>query len=242
MNTKNYQIIISDYKIDVVRKNIKNLHLAVYPPNGRIRIATPIRLTDDAIRLFAVSKLPWIKKQIRKFDHQERQTEREFVSRESHYYQGTRYLLNVIESNSTPKVELRSKTFIDLFVRPNSSRAAKEKILNEWYRKQLKEDIPSLIEKWQKIIGVEVNDWGIKLMKTRWGSCNPRVKRIWINLECAKKPFHCLEYIIVHEIVHLLERKHNEKFINYMNKFLPQWRIYKEELNRFPLNHENWSY
>lgn len=236
------KITVGNISIDVVRKDIKNLHLGVYPPNGRVRIASPLKIDDEAVRLFAISKMAWIKKQKIKFETQERQTERRFVSGESHYYNGNRYLLNVIYHNATPKVEIRNKTYIDLYVREGSTNEQREKVLTEWYRKQLKDQIPTLIDKWQKIIGVEVNDWGIKKMKTKWGTCTIESRRIWLNLELAKKSEHCLEYIIVHEMIHLIERKHNDRFVAYMDKFIPQWHFFKEELNRSMLSHENWSY
>lgn len=235
------QITVNSISIDIVRKDIKNLHLAVYPPNGRVRIATPLRLDDEAIRLFAISKMAWIKKQISKFESQERQTFREYVSGENHYFEGNRYLLNVINQKGTPKVEIRNKTFLDLYVKPNSTRDQRERVLTKWYRNQLKSKIPPLIEKWQTIIGIEINEWEIKKMKTKWGTCKVESKRIWLNLELAKKPFHCLEYIIVHELIHLLERRHNENFTELMDKFLPDWRHSQKELNQFVLSYEDWN-
>ena len=235
-------IKIGNIQVDVIRKEIKNMHLAVYPPNGRVRIAAPSKVNNDAIRLYAISKISWIKKQQKKFINQNRQSERLYISRESHYYQGIRYLLNIIEHNAPPKIELRNKTYIDMYVRPNSSIEKKEKILKEWYRERLKEQIPYLIDKWQKRISVKINKWNIKQMKTKWGTCNIESKNIILNLELAKKTSHCLEYIIVHELIHFLERHHNEKFVAYMDKFLPKWHVYKEELNRSPLKHENWNY
>jgi predicted metal-dependent hydrolase len=236
-----HQISVGNISIDVVRKDIKNLHLGVYPPNGRVRIAAPLKIDDEAVRLFAISKMAWIKKQQLKFKAQERQSERRFVSGESHYYKGNRYLLNVIYHNAAPKVEIRNKTYIDLYVRVGSTKEQREKVLIEWYRKQLKNQIPPLMDKWQKIIGVKVNDWGIKKMKTKWGTCTIEKRRIWLNLELAKKSEHCLEYIIVHEMVHLIERKHSDRFVGYMDKFMPRWHFYKDELNRSLLSHENWS-
>lgn len=237
-----HQITISDLVIEVDRKSIKNLHLSVNPPDGRVRIAAPLNIDDDAVRLFAISKLAWIRKQQRKFEGQARQSEREFVSGESHYFKGERYLLNVIYRKGNPKVEIRNKTHIDLYVRENSTRLQRQRVLTEWYRKQLKGKIPNLIIKWQEIIGVEVLDWGVKQMKTRWGTCNIEEKRIWLNLELAKKPDLCLEYILVHEMVHLLERKHNDCFVALMDQFMPNWRLHRDELNQFPLRHERWGY
>jgi predicted metal-dependent hydrolase len=235
------QIKLGDIDIDVVHKDIKNLHLSVYPPSGKVRISAPLRMDLDTIRVFAVSKLGWIKKQQAKLREQEREAPREYLNRESHYYLGKRYLLKVIEHHAPPKVVLKHHTLV-LYLRENTSAERSKAVLENWYRQKLKELIPPFIKKWEKIIGVEVKEFGIKKMKTKWGTCNREAGRIWLNLELAKKPLHCLEYIIVHEMVHLLERKHNEIFIAYMDKFLPQWRFYREELNKSPLRHENWSY
>lgn len=236
-----HQIEISDFTIDVVRKNIKNMHLSVYPPTGRVRIAAPLNVDDESVRLFAISKLAWIKKNQRKFQQQARQSPRVFVERESHYFEGRRYLLKVTEQEAPPQVIIRTKTHIELFIRPNTSIEHRQIILNEWYRKHLKQQIPPMIEKWEKIIGVTVSDWGVKQMKTKWGTCNIEQKRIWLNLELAKKPVQCLEYIVVHEMVHLLERHHNERFVAYMDRFLPKWRHLKETLNQLPVGYVVWG-
>lgn len=233
---------VGDISIDVIRKNIKNMHLSVYPPTGRVRIAAPLYIDDEAVRLFAISKMSWIKKNQRNFAKQERQSPRVFAERESHYFEGRRYLLRVTEVEAPPKVLIKNKTHIDLFIRPNSTIEQQQVIFNEWYRKELKSKIPGLIKKWEKIIGVQVSDWGVKQMKTKWGTCNLEQKRIWINLELAKKPDQCLEYIIVHEMVHLLERKHNDQFLAYLDKFMPKWRNLKDQLNRLPVSHGEWGY
>lgn len=237
-----HQITVNDIVIDVVRKEIKNLHLAVYPPSGRVRIAAPLKVDDEAVRLFAISKLSWIKKNQTKLVNQERQSERKYISGESHHYKGQRYILNVIHHSGYPKVVIRSKKTIDLYVKEDYSAEQRANVMNNWYRKNLKEQIPALLEKWQKIVGVEVADWEVKIMKTKWGTCNRDAKRIWLNLELVKKPEKCLEYILVHEMVHLLERNHTEKFVALMDKFMPQWRSYKDELNRSLLKHEHWLY
>lgn len=237
-----HQITVSNITIDVVRKNIKNLHLAVYPPTGRIRIATPLNIDDEAVRLFAISKLGWIRKHCKSFESQARETKREYVSGESHYCEGNRYLLNVIYHQATPKVVIRNKKYIDLYVRTGSITEQRKRVMTKWYRQRLKEKIPALIEKWQTLIGVQVNAWEVKQMKTRWGTCRREAKRIWLNLELAKKPAHCLEYIIVHELVHLLERHHNDRFIALMDKFMPQWRFYQNELNQLILSYSDWNY
>ncbi|MBL7906805.1 MAG: M48 family metallopeptidase [Bacteroidales bacterium] len=234
--------ISSNLSIDVVRKDIRNMHLAVYPPTGRVRIATPLNVNDEAVRLFAISKIAWIRKHQRHFKAQDRQSPREFKQRESHYFQGKRYLLRIKEHEAPSRVEIRTKTYIDLFIRPNSTLEQKQIAINEWYRSELKRIIPGIIEKWEKKIGVKVAQWQVKQMKTKWATCNIEEKRIWINLELAKKPINCLEYIIVHEMVHLIERHHNERFMALMNKFIPQWKFIKEELNRLPVSHGEWDY
>lgn len=237
-----HQITVGELVIDVERKQIKNLHLGVYPPNGRVRIAAPLNINDEAVLLFAISKLSWIKKQQRLFASQSRQSEREYVSGESHYVWGERYLLNVIYQKGNPKVVMRNKTHIDLYVRDGSDFLIRQRVMTEWYRRQIKAVIPDLIRKWEPVIGVKVEDWGVKQMKTLWGTCKIEDARIWLNLELAKKPQRCLEYIVVHEMVHLLERHHNDRFIGFMDQFLPMWRAYREELNSYPLRHESWGY
>lgn len=227
--------------VAVVKKDIKNIHLSVYPPTGQVRISAPTRMDLDTIRVFALSKLSWIKKQQSKLRSQEREAPREFLNRESHYLNGKRYLLKVIVHDAAARVELKHSK-IEMYVRPQTNREKMKSILDEWYRQQLKASLPALIAKWEKKMNVQVNEFGVKRMKTKWGTCNREAERIWLNLELAKKPKECLEYIVVHEMVHLIERNHNERFISLMNKFMPKWRFYKEELNRSPLRHENWSY
>jgi hypothetical protein len=237
-----HQIEVNGLTVDVVRKKIKNLHLAVYPPEGRIRVAAPLLLDDDAVRLAVISRLPWVKRQQAKFQEQERQSKREFVDGESHYFQGERYRMNVVEHNATGKIVIRNKKTIDLYVRPGSTLAQRERVMLDWYRAYLKTRIPPLIDKWEQKIGVEVAEWRIKKMKTHWGTCNIQDRRIWINLELAKKSERCLEFIIVHEMMHLHERKHNQRFIDLMNYHMPSWQAYREELNHAPLAHEEWGY
>ncbi|MDR2832164.1 MAG: M48 family metallopeptidase [Streptococcaceae bacterium] len=240
----NYQLTINNYQltIDVVRKDIKNMHLAVYPPTGRLRIAVPERVTDDAIRLFVVSKLGWIKRNQRNFLLQERQTERQFIERESHYFQGKRYLLNIVETDKKQQVVIKNKTYLQLEVKSNATLETKARIMNDWYRTELKKTVQPFIDKWVTQIGVQLNDWQIKQMKTKWGTCNIEDKRIWINLELAKKSVNCLEYIIVHELIHLIERHHNDRFLALMNYHLPNWKQLKKELNNQPVSHSEWTY
>lgn len=237
-----HRISVAGIEIDVVRKNIRNLHIGVYPPNGRVRISAPLGFDDDAVRMAVIARLGWIRNKQREYEDQDRQSPREYLSRESHYFFGQRYLLNIVETEGKTGVFIRNKTYLDLYVPRNSDFRKKDRALTEWYRRELKSVIPSLIRKWEPVIGVEVTDWGVKKMKTKWGSCNTNACRIWVNLELAKKPPLCLEYIIVHEMVHLLERHHNDNFREMMDRFMPQWKLYRDELNKSPLAHENWDY
>jgi len=236
------QISIRGLPVDVVRKAIKNLHLGVYPPHGRVRVAAPLAVSDEAVRLAVIGKLGWIKRQRARFEDQPRQSKREMVSGESHYFLGQRYRLNVEVQNGPGHVAIRNKRKIDLFVREGSDTAHRERVLLAWYRQQLKALIPPLIAQWEAAMGVRVAEWGVKQMKTKWGACNVEARRIWLNLELAKKPVQCLEYIVVHEMAHLLERHHNDRFTTLMNGFLPQWRLQRAELNRAPLGHATWKY
>jgi predicted metal-dependent hydrolase len=241
MNTEKRQITVKGLSVQVVRKAIKNLHLGVYPPNGRVRVAVPLRVNDDDVRLALVGKLGWIKRQRVKFEAQPRQSKREMVSGESHYFLGRRYRLSVIPHAGAPKVLTRKK-LIELCVRQGTNARQRERVLRRWYRQQLKEMIPPLVEKWQEVLGVQIVEWGVKKMKTRWGTCNPDARRIWLNLEFAKKPSPCLEYILVHELTHLVERHHNDRFIALMNRHLPNWRQLRQVLNSEPLAHDTWTY
>jgi len=228
--------------VEIVRKDIKNLHVGVYPPKGRVRVAAPLRLADEAVRLAVISRLGWIRRQQEIFQQQGRQSQREMVTGESHYCQGRRYRLDVIEHDGLPSVAFPNGSTMQLHVRPGSDQDAREAVLSRWYRRRLRELLPSLLAKWEPHVGVKVAEVRIKKMKTRWGSCSSEAGRIWLNLELAKKPLSCLEYILVHEMVHLLERHHNERFSDLMGQLMPQWRLRREELNRAPLAHEDWKY
>ena len=221
------QLELGNISIEVKQKNVKNIHLSVYPPEGRVQITAPSQMAMDTIRVFAISKLQWIKEQKKTLLNQERERKREFLDRESHYFFGERFLLKLHEINAVPRIEIDHK-HINLFVRPNTSIEKKRKIIDEWYRAELKKITPKLIAKWEKKIGVKTNDFGIKKMRTKWGTCNTEAKRIWLNLELAKKPKECVEYIIVHELVHLLERNHNKRFVKLLNQFMPKWRFHRD--------------
>lgn len=235
-------MVVSGIAVQVVRKPIKNLHLSVCPPDGRVRVAVPLHMTDDNVRLAVISRLSWIKKQQASFQAQPRQSEREMVTGESHYVFGKRYRLEVIERRGCHEVAIKNNSTLQLFVNPGTSTQNRALVLNEWYRDQLKAQIPDLLNHWQSAIGKQAADWGIKKMKTKWGSCNIAQRRIWLNLELAKKPIECLEYVLVHELVHLLERHHNDRFKAYMDKYLPQWQRCRDILKREPLGNENWVY
>lgn len=235
MNTETHKITISGLEVDVIRKDIKNFHLGVYPPEGRVRVAAPTIMSEDAIRMAVITRLGWIKKQKKQFEEQEREAPREMVGGESHYYLGQRYRLNVIEHNGPTDVVIRNKSWMDLYVRPSYDVSERQKALNEWYRDQLKDIVPPLLEKWCKALDVEIGGWGIKRMKTKWGSCNPDDRRIWLNLELAKKPVHCLEYVILHELAHLKERQHNDRFVAVMDEMMPKWKMVRGELNQTTL-------
>lgn len=235
------ELRLGEIAVDVVLKDIKNVHLGVYPPTGRVRISAPKRMSLTTIRVFAISKLGWIKQQQRNLRSQERETPREYLDRESHYVWGTRYLLKVVQDNSSAKVELKHKKMI-LRLAPGASDETKQAIVARWYREQIKAAVPSLIEKWGQIIPAKVERVFVQRMKTKWGSCNPGKHSIRLNTDLAKKPRECLEYILVHEMAHILEPTHSERFVALMDRLMPEWRARRDELNRLPVRHENWTY
>ena len=244
MTTKvsGHYIEVQGTPVEIVRKDIKNLHVGVYPPGGRIRVAAPLHLDDDALRMAVISRLGWIRRKQGEFEQQDRQSKREFVSGESHYFEGRRYRLDVIEDEGRPSVRLISNTRMALRVRRSADRDSREAVLHEWYRGQLRDRLPALIEKWEPRVGIRVAEVRIKRMKTRWGTCNSEASRIWLNLELIKKSTSCLEFILVHEMVHLIEPSHNEQFRGLMGTLMPQWRAHRDHLNRAPLAHADWSY
>jgi predicted metal-dependent hydrolase len=235
------QVKLGDVSVDVVLKDIKNVHLSVHPPTGRVRIAAPSRMSLDTIRVFAVSKIGWIRQQQKKLREQERETPREFLERESHYVWGKRYLLSIREADQPPSVELKHSRMI-LSVRPATDRDKRQEIIEAWYRNELKQAAPALIAKWQSHLRVEVERYFVQRMKTKWGSCNPAMRSIRLNTELAKKPRECLEYIVVHEMVHLIERTHNARFVALMERYLPNWKVCRQVLNQLPVRHETWRY
>ena len=235
------QVQLGDIAVDVVLKNIKNVHLSVYPPTGKVRISAPSRMSLNTIRVFAISKLDWIKQQQKKLREQERETPREYLDRESHFVWGKRHLLKVAENDSAPEVDLKRDILI-LRIRPGASEEKKQAVLEEWYREQLKAAVPPLIAKWESLLGIKMKRFFVQRMKTKWGSCSHGAGSIRLNTELAKKPAECLEYIVAHEMIHLIEPTHNNRFIALMDQFMPKWQFQREELNRLPVRHETWGY
>ncbi|MDF1593636.1 MAG: SprT family zinc-dependent metalloprotease [Desulfobacterales bacterium] len=235
------QLKLGNISVDVVLKDIKNVHLSVHPPTGRVRISAPLRMNIDTIRVFAISKLGWIKQQQKNLKEQDRETPREYLNRESHYVWGKRYLLKIFESNQAPSVELKHSRIL-LRVRPGTDEKRRQAIMEDWYREQLKNAITPLIARWEPLLGVKVKRFFVQRMKTKWGSCNHSARHIRLNTELAKKPPECLEYIIVHEMAHLHEPTHNDRFRALMDRFMPKWQFYQAQLNRLPVSHEAWAY
>jgi predicted metal-dependent hydrolase len=235
------QINLGSLSIDVVQKNIKNVHLSVHPPLGKVLVSAPAYMGLDTIRLFAISKLDWIKSQQKKIRLQERETPREYLNRESHYVWGKRYLLSVIEVDAAPSIELKHSKLI-LKLRAGSKDEKKHVVLDAWYRAQIRAALPELIAKWEPLMGVSAKRVFVQRMKTKWGSCNPQAGSIRLNTDLAKKPTQCLEYIVVHELAHLIEPTHNARFVALMERFLPNWVHLRDELNRLPVRYENWTH
>ena len=242
MTTDSHQLLVSGIRVSVVRKGIKNLHLGVYPPDGRVRVAVPLTVSDEAVRIAVIGKLRWIRRQQAAFEGQARQSRREMLAGESHYYLGRRYRLAVSTTQGKSEVTIRNRNTLELRGSPSVTPEQRERVLAHWYRERLRALATPLIEKWQGILGVTVEEWGIKKMKTKWGSCNANARRIWLNLELVKKPPECLEYLIVHELTHLLVRHHDDRFHALMDKHLPRWQAIRKILNAAPLAHEVWEY
>ena len=238
------QLTIGSLDIQLQRKIIKHLHISVMPPDGQIRVAAPESMTETAIRMAVINRIPWIRKQQANFAKQVRQSTREMISGETHYLWGRRYRLEVIELDATQSIVSRVKLKggkLILTVSIGTSTADKLKVLNEYYRTRLKARAPNLIHKWSEQLDVTTSNWQVQKMKTKWGSCNIEEGRILLNLELAKKPLPCLEYIIVHELLHFKERQHNDRFKALLDTHMPDWRSRRDLLNRMPLGQENWK-
>ena len=235
------QLRIGDITVDVVQKDIKNVYLSVHPPTGRVRISAPKRMKMETIRVFAVSKQDWIKRQQKKIRDQERETPREFVENESHYVWGKRYLLTISEREKPPSIELKHSR-MHLRVRPGADAEKRQALVEAWYREQINTAVPKLLSRWEPKLGVKVERVYVRRMKTKWGSCNNLAHTIRLNTELAKKPQEYLEYVVVHELVHMLEPSHNGRFVALMDRFMPRWKFYREELNRLPVGHADWKY
>lgn len=222
---------VEDITIDVIRKNVKNLNLTVCPPDGKVSLSVPRKIREEEVSRFVQSKLSWIRKQQERIRHHRQVPVLEYVTGEKHLLAGKVFVLHVKEGpENEPQVKIQSSDRILMMIKPGSDRNVREQVMQTFYRKYLKEQIPLLIKKWEPVMGVKVQEWGVKRMKTRWGSCNPKAGRIWLNLELARKAPDCLEYLVVHEMAHLLERSHNYRFKALMDHFLPEWRDIKAKL------------
>ena len=235
------QIRLGEIAVDVVLKDIKNVHLSVHPPTGRVRIAAPKRMRLDTIRVFAISKLAWIRQQQVRLRAQERETPREYIERESHYVWGRRYLMAVVEADGPASIQLKHSRLV-LQAPPRTPTEKRRSVLEVWYREQLKQAVQPLIARWENRLGVKVDRVFVQRMKTRWGSCNADARSIRLNSELAKKPRVCLEYLVVHEMIHLIEPTHNARFMDLMDRAMPQWRELRQQLNRLPVRHDHWTY
>jgi predicted metal-dependent hydrolase len=232
---------LGELHAEVIRKAIKHVHLSVLPPAGKVRVAAPQSIPLETIRLFVISKLPWIRTQQRKLQAQERETPREFLNKESHYLWGKRYLLELSFADAAPTVSLTPRK-LKLQVRPGADAAQCEEVLDAWYRQQIRDALPALLAKWEPLLGVKTSRIFVQRMKTKWGSCTSGVGYIRLNTDLAKKPPECLEYIVVHELVHLLEPTHNDRFAALMDLYLPHWHHLRKQLNSLPVRHEEWQY
>lgn len=224
---------VANISVEVEWKNIKNVYLTIYPPNARVHVSAPIGMTEEAVRLFLITKITWINQRVSQILDQSRQTPREYVSGENHYFKGHRYRLKVLYHNAPAKVEIQGNEYIKLYVREGATEERRAEVLREWYRSELKLMLHPLITKWEKLLEVSVNKWEVKQMKTLWGSCNHRTRNIIFNLELIKKPLPCIEYIVVHELLHIRVRLHNEEYTALLNRNFPNWKQLKEDLNEF---------
>jgi len=242
VTTESYFLEVSDLQVEVVNKDIKNLHISIMPPDGRIRVSAPLDMSEESVRLAIVSRLSRIRREQKSFAAYIRESRKEMISGESHYVDGIRYIFKLIEVNEVPSISIKKKTSIVMRARPNSSSEKREQVMHEWLRIRMRNKLEELIPKWEEIIGVNANHYGIKRMRTKWGSCNSGQKRIWLNLELAKKSPQCLEYVLVHEMIHILEASHNERFFKLLDKHMPTWRVHRDMLDEPPLVHVDWTY
>ena len=230
------QIRIADISVEIIKKKIKNMHLSVLPPDGKVRVSAPLSMSDDAIAMFVRTKLGWIRKQQTKFETQPRQSEREYVSGETLYVWGRQYFLQVEYSYKGNSLVLDGNKAI-LTVRKESTAKQREAFVNEWYRSLLKAEVEKYLPKWEKITGLYCSSWQSKYMTTRWGTCNTNTRKIWLNLQLAKKPIECLEYVILHELVHLKVKNHGKEFVDMMDEYMPYWREVRKKLNDLKLDY-----
>src|SRR5579885_3095367 len=242
MTTSSYSIAVGGLKVEVEPKPINNLYVGVYPPEGHVRVAAPRSLSKDAVRLAVVDRLSWIKRQRKKFREQERQSEREVVSGETHYFLGRRYRLHVVERSGPAEVVIKNKSVIYMYVRPRTSEPRREALLYDWYRSQLRALVANMLPDCEKRIGAQSNEFRVRKMKTKWGSCSRQASRVWLNVELVKRPIECIRYVLLHELAHLIERHHDEHFIALMDRAMPNWRSIRDALNTGPLAHEHWRY
>lgn len=233
-------IQIGELSIRVTKKDIKHVHLSVHPPDGRVTLVAPTETRLEVARAYAISKLGWIRDQQAKLENQARETPRQFIERESHYLWGRRYLLTVVEQNAKPSIKLDHKR-ITLIIRPGSSAEKRGEVIHAWQKSLLHKVVPEIIASWEPKLGVSVTGYFLQRMKTKWGSCNHRAGHIRINTELAKKPKDLLEYVIVHEMVHLIEKTHSERFMALLDEHYPTWREARAELNELPLSAESWA-
>lgn len=238
MQARTQWVHIGGVLVQMVRKAIKHLHLGVYPPDGQVRLVVPLRVHDEAARRMVLDQLDWIKRHQARLLARPRPPARELVSGECHPVLGQSFRLEVIyHSQRTGRVALNAGT-LELRVPLGASTAQRERVLQHWYRHQLTLLIPPLAEKWSRALGVQAAEWRVKQMKTKWGTCNIKARRIWLNLELARRPLHCVEYVVVHELAHLIERRHDARFKAVLDRHCPQWRAYRKELNAVPMAHE----
>ena len=230
------KLVVNGIEVSVIKKSIKNMHLYVKPPEGRVEVSAPLHLSDESIKLFVRTKIGWIRKQQEKFDKQPRLTEREYVSGEAFYVWGRQYFLQVEYSYKGNALVLDGNKAI-LTVRKESTAKQREAFVNEWYRSLLKAEVEKYLPKWEKITGLYCSSWQSKYMTTRWGTCNTNTRKIWLNLQLAKKPVECLEYVILHELAHLKVKNHGADFVAILDQHMPYWRELKKQLNDSTLDY-----